>query len=274
MKEYKIAICISGQPRTWKSTKENIKNFFTFKNYHPEYNVPITVDYFIHTWDCDMFGDVRDQPRQTQQNKDEEKIRDFYQPKMMEVEHFEEEKLPNPWDGLFYSFMKSVFLKRQWEIENDFTYNLVIKIRFDIIFNTLLPFFKLHEIQYLTCYTLHGVSKFPSEINHNAFDDVVFYSNSTTMDIISNVLRKNISDRTKISENIFDVDNYVFYGPGTLLYEFMNNYNIIGTSSQTFTNIYVIFRKEAQELNLDPIKDFNQIKNISDNWYTKINKTI
>ena len=47
---YNIAVCLSGQSRTWSTAKENILNYFDVKiNTHK--NCKINVDFFIHTWD-------------------------------------------------------------------------------------------------------------------------------------------------------------------------------------------------------------------------------
>ena len=44
----KIAICMSGQLRSWEIAKENQKWFWTTHHQYSEDNTP---DYFIHTWD-------------------------------------------------------------------------------------------------------------------------------------------------------------------------------------------------------------------------------
>ena len=45
----KIAVCLSGQSRTWRVAKDNILNYFDFKDRG------IQVDYFIHTWNVNQY---------------------------------------------------------------------------------------------------------------------------------------------------------------------------------------------------------------------------
>ena len=49
----KIAVCVSGQARTWEYCKENIKKVFTDTD---DYQF----DFFIHTWDRNDFNFIND----------------------------------------------------------------------------------------------------------------------------------------------------------------------------------------------------------------------
>lgn len=273
MSNYRIAVCISGQSRTWRSTKDTFLEFFNFSDQLQNHQ-PITVDFFIHTWNINMFEDVHVVPRNIEQCTDIEDIKNFYNPKLMMVDNFYEKKDFYHWDALFYSFMKSVFLKKKWEIENDFVYDLVIKTRFDLIFNPSIKTFKLHDITPLFAYTSHPIFKFPRELSQNCFDDVMFYSDSFTMDIISNLVKVETKLRPLRQQNNFtNIDVSEYFGPGTLLYRHLIDNGIYPTTPKDEIH-YLVYRKEAQDLNLDPVKDFYKIKEISDNWYLHLKNKI
>ena len=85
---YNIAVCLSGQSRTWRTAKENILNYFDVKiNTHK--NCKVNVDFFIHTWDTNSYRD-KTQPRW--QNTDyvidnpneADEIKFAFKPKLME----------------------------------------------------------------------------------------------------------------------------------------------------------------------------------------------
>ena len=49
----RVAVCISGQSRTWKVAYKSILSFF---------DMGANVDFFIHTWDTNSYRDI-DIPR-------------------------------------------------------------------------------------------------------------------------------------------------------------------------------------------------------------------
>lgn len=275
----RIAVCLSGQPRTWRTAKDNIVNFF---------NVPgCQVDYFIHTWDTNTYrtkyetvGEKKDYKVPIDEIKKE--MEDFFKPKKIETSEYTIEKYGGNWQSLFYSFMKSVILKRQYEYENDIQYDIVIKARFDINYTLMgvnpygmpLNKFYVHPITPYNAYTFMAVrDRFPSEYNAPSFDDVTFYADSPTMDIIANLYfwnervmnegRRNLLLRKYVEDASF------YYGPGTLLYKHLTNWSIIPTSM--FYVPYYVVRKEAEDLNLHSINDWDKISKISFDFYHQLN---
>jgi hypothetical protein len=272
----KIAVCLSGQARTWESAKENILQYF---------GVCDEVDYFIHTWDVNSYRNSGEKIRERKDyridNEELNNLQNYFQPKKMMVDSYNSDIFGKNWNSLFYSFMKSIWLKRKFELENDFKYDIVIKSRFDINFlqsglNHLgLPInkFHIHPVKPLTAYCSNSnFDRFPFEFNSNVFDDVIFYSDSSTMDLISNVYRwnKEIVNRGTDKKNKGDfIEDVEFYlGPGALLYRHMINWGIFPRNEVIIP--YYVVRKEALDLGLHSIKDWNQIKEISTNWYNSV----
>ena len=129
----KIALCLSGQPRSFKQGYEYHK-----KNLLDHYDV----DVFIHTW--------VDSP-------DLQELAELYNPVVMMVEpkpagDFDERftNTPNPIAhpprftvAMLYSIFKSCELKTTHELSERFVYDWVIKSRTDYALNVKLPFEEL-----------------------------------------------------------------------------------------------------------------------------------
>jgi len=128
----KIALCFSGQPRSFKEGYKYYK-----KNLLNKYDV----DIFMHTWT----------------SKYDDAIIKLYKPKLYIFEEtlkadFDSRytNTPNPekWPPRFtvaalYSMSRVLDLKMTCEKENEFTYDWVIKTRTDYALNLVLPFDKL-----------------------------------------------------------------------------------------------------------------------------------
>jgi len=272
----RIAVCISGQPRTWRTSYKNIQNYFDIEG--------VEVDYFIHTWDTNIYR-KKDETADKKTifptvDTEEEELTKCFNPVSIIFEKFNSPDFPY-YFPLFYSFMKSVWLKRKHEIENDFLYDIVIKTRFDINFwqegtNRVgypLNKFYIHKIMPLVSYNANELfEKFTMEFNAINFDDVFFYSDSHTMDITSNLYwwyRKIVvrSEKSR-NENKWVEDPEYYYGPGTLLYRYLVNHNIHMRGDIVIP--YYIVRRECEDLKLDSIKDWMEIKDISHDFYWDI----
>lgn len=268
----RVAVCLSGQARYWKIAAPNIKQFFTMGN--PTRLIPntdeITTDYFIHTWDTNTWRNPKTMHNvyRDEKHTDAEDIKSTYEPKHFEQEEWISKNFQRAWDAMFYSAGKSIMSKRNYELANDFEYDLVIKARFDAIYDTdqIFPLMRLNPG---CCYTTTPISKFPSEFNANCFDDVMFYGDSRTMDLVSDLYDtykilhspKNIIASHK-SENM-DVTS--FYGPGTLLYDHLTNLHIHPDGNRHIR--YAVVRSTAAEAKLDSVTDYQEIKRLSNEWY-------
>lgn len=269
-----VAVCFSGQPRTWRIAKENILKYYTFEK-------NVNVDFFIHTWDTNEYKSITNPFNRIEEKVSEnelEEIKKAFNPKYAELEIYNRDEMPNPFCSLFYSFKKSIWLKRKYEIENDFRYDVVIKARFDVNYmqeglcNFRYPYSKFyipHEIQNLVAYSNTRITRFPTEFNYPCFDDVSFYANSPTMDIISNCYDYYNDIRNdemyKFCNKKFVENHAYFYGPGTLLYRYLIENGIHPENIRTV--YYYIIRKEIEELKMDGIENWKDIRDFSLEWY-------
>ena len=185
----KVALCISGQPRYLDDGYSTIKKIFDKFD---------TIDVFVHTWWDDSYKNkpVEFAPNLTYgrycvwEEDTIEKINKLYSPKMFV---YEESKTfntfsdvpygksnPNSIHSGWYSVYKCNELKKQYEIENDFKYDLVIRCRFDLnIIN-----FNLDNIDpnyVYVCGELHRTNK------SGLPNDLFAISSSKNMDIYSSI---------------------------------------------------------------------------------------
>jgi len=126
----KIALCISGQPRSYKKGHQYIKQ--NLLDHH-------SVDVFYHTW--------------WNEKTDFAEIETLYDP----VDFLIEKPLPNIYEkkytripsekypayftvSAFYSIFKANKLKKIYEKRNNFIYDWVIRIRFDFALNVTIDF--------------------------------------------------------------------------------------------------------------------------------------
>jgi len=145
----KIAICISGGFRTWKEAVKTWDKIIRVRD--------VEVDYFFHTWDTvyppkSFVDEKRNEGMGDEQiysefsspldPKELQEVIDYFKPVSYLVETPREFKEKNRNQtifasdnmGQFYGIMMAGKLKRKHELQNDFMYDLVIRMRFDTIF--------------------------------------------------------------------------------------------------------------------------------------------
>jgi hypothetical protein len=264
----RIAVCFSGQSRYWKEAAENIKSFFNH-THHPEHNLPIEVDYFIHTWNMNTWR----MPKQHHQHfknvyhNHGPLIEAEFKPKAMEFEHYELGRFIRAWDPMFYSFAKSLMLKREYELQNNFQYDAVVKARLDVVYNPLTKF-PLSRVEPKFCYT-SNISNFPLEFNYYNFDDVIFYGDSPTMDLVGDLYHtykvRHTRERLDNSRKQCNLDETSFYGPGALLYDHMTSIGIHPERRPAFD--YAVMRSTIVDAKINPMTQFEEVRRLWREWY-------
>lgn len=250
----RIAICFSGQLRTGVESSYNLLNFFGD-------SLP-DCDFFIHTWNINTTkpynGIIENNELEFVSNEYIEKIKSIYNPKEINVENFFEfnQKYPQRFyiSELWYSFMKSVEMKRNFEIKNNFTYDYVVKLRPDIIFH---PDRKLMDDIKILSGNQFYIENFYNEMHDGRLwsDDVYFFSNSINMDNASKFYDVAIDTYYRY-ENRGDGDSSKFY----IFTDHLIKHNIEITSAYNWREFhqekyrYAIYRKECFEFS--PMTDF------------------
>ena len=158
----KIAICLSGLSRFIEQGYNQISEKILHK-----YNV----DFFIHTWwDESICNTIDDRGYKFEENT-LEKISKIYKPKIFHNETRKEFNILQDVDyetlnptspySMFYSIMRCNELKKSYEINNNFKYDVVIRCRFDILINKLD--IKFEEIEKGVIYTDTVGNGFPND---------------------------------------------------------------------------------------------------------------
>jgi hypothetical protein len=146
----KIALCLSGQMRTFRECYPSLKKFILD---------PLKPDVFIYT---DSYKGITREVENLEDFKNEkigeEELKDLYEPKTIVVEtpkkncteeidgikvpELLKQKEPKDYKGalpMFSQIYKCNELKKKWEKKNKFKYDLVIRLRPDIQFLEPLP---------------------------------------------------------------------------------------------------------------------------------------
>lgn len=173
----RIAVCFYGQVRTAKYASNNLKRYFGKLINH--------IDFFTHTWNIKM-----DRPLNMLRTTFNEPVRidnsviDDYKKTYEHKIFLEEDQIafrsmlekkgrPTEMAYPYYSFYQAIQNKKKHEQDNCFKYNIVIKLRPDIIFPTDRSLQQDID-EFLTD---------PEKIHICYHDDVFHIGNSKNMDI-------------------------------------------------------------------------------------------
>jgi hypothetical protein len=221
-KVMRIAFCISGQPRTWKKCYQSWFDAFSHLG---------TIDTFYHIWDYNSHPNAAlsllKKPKLDNYPiilEEIEEIYDTLKPKNHQVQSekvFSESKVQNPiawWSKpQFYGIKKAAFLKREYEIENNFEYDLVCRIRTDLMLPSTVVIPSIIEPNTLyTCMNHHD-----PEYKIFRIADIFYCADSYTYDQMSNFYYAlDYIDATHV------VRNSLHYSPETAFYYFMKTMGI------------------------------------------------
>jgi len=265
----KVAVCLSGQLRQWEIAKENQKWFW-------ESCIGTEVkeiDYFIHTWNYSGDREGVSQPYITRDISQEEfdNVVDWYKPKKYILDDKKQDYFyeSDHWSSLFYSMAQSIMLKREYEIENNFEYDVVIKSRPDVVFDPIYHFSWEH-LENNILYTTHG-GNMEHEFGMYNVNDCVFYSNSYTMDLVSQMYsyrQKMLDERNMFEDKLFTGP----IGPGVLMQEYFREYGITSQSIQACRYNFVETLVKLgcpKDLNLFDHNEFHKMEKYFRDWYLK-----
>ena len=236
----RIALCFSGEPRFIEECYPLI-----YENLIKPNSIE---DIFIHTWYSENISEIPLYKNEVSSfsggsyiKRDSiEKIKSLYSPKKILVEkpinfinsgidwgnsfskyyggggneHSAEEfkniKINNMY-SFMYSNMKAILLKKEYELENDFTYDMVIRSRFDNIIKRNIPITNLNPD-----------NLYYQEMSHpdNMISDWINFSSSSNMDAYSSIFLNLDFLKNRALEK------YDAYSPESLIREVCESFNI------------------------------------------------
>jgi len=216
----KIAICLSGQPRYLNLGYQSLNECIIKSNLEHD------IDFFIHTWyDKDDVNKFFSSAQDSQLNnvgtllKDSDTIiKNLYKPKKyiiepqknfdkyVELTESSKNAKQNNLCSLFYSMYMANNLKRDYETQFNFKYDLVLRTRTDLIYYNLINF--NDYILQLNSINVPDKYFFDQESFNNSnkpMPDIFAFSNTENMNIFSSVypefLRLNKLINPKYGEN-------------------------------------------------------------------------
>ncbi len=214
----KIAVCLYGQPRTWRQTIDSILHSYS-------------------TYDVDFFASVKSY--QTKRlstdvihvSRDElSEIFQRYAVKRFVIEDQNTIKGSGPYHEMLYSISNSILLKQQYAMEHSIHYDITCLQRLDCIVGALrltrLPFNELvvtkMNLNYTQIGQLYGV------------DDLFLYG----ADVAINILGANLTPYYSGADNSEKASRHLFM-PGLLISEIatQNNLHITQTDPQVYPRI-------------------------------------
>ena len=241
----KIAICLSSESRTYKTCVEHIKNFFG--------SCGAEIDYFIHTWNKNSWADIpadKSSYYVEHLNIDELKFNliELYNPKSIVIEPQEKNFILPMSLYQQYSAYYANMLKSQYELANNFHYDVVVKCRMDIIWPAHMKFDPA-IVRDNSCVYLPAIAYNLNPLHPMAWDRM-YFGTSLAIDRVSLVFKDTLH---RMNIGICDSTTR----PEESLYNFFKRSNI----SIVETKLYdIIVRRSAKDL--DVSKDFSEIERI------------
>jgi len=194
MSNVRIALCINGQPRTWERCYQN-----WFDSIFPG----VEKDVFFHLWDYNSLPSVINStpgapPNYNNKISEDEKLRivDALKPKKYKFDDNDQPnghdepsflnefvKIPLGWwcRNQYYSLWYASQLKRQYELENNFEYDIVFRIRTDLVFDKLVDV--PDKLQYNAIYSTHN--GWVEDTGTFMIGDTFYFADSFTYDQIA-----------------------------------------------------------------------------------------
>lgn len=251
----KIAICLSGQLRTFRDCLPGIMRFFEQHD----------VDFFFHTWlTNDWMLSDKDKAAWVYQHEavepaDIHSVINALKPKKYKTDQTKH------WDMAVsqsqqYSALVVNSLKCQYELEQGWQYDCVVKCRFDLVWHPKCFFTLPDEYNYESLY----VTDYPfcDPANARMTLDRFYFGSSTVMNAVADLFYE--TKRVLAGRSALDLtdDEHWKLSPELFLHTYLNNKNI----SQVKHHLYeCIVRK--QSIGLHHIDDYDTIMAHSNKFY-------
>lgn len=257
----KVAVCISGQLRTWEFIQDFQKKFWETGRDIEQ------IDYFVHTWNYSQDRNGVSKEYETRDISFEEfnRFLEIYEPKKYifddkKISYFYKE---DHWSSLFYSLTQSLMLKKKYELENNFKYDIVVKSRPDICFSPDYKFLYNGDLSNNILFHTHG-GLMPIEFWMFNPNDICFYGNSYTMDLIANMY---FYRQMHINDNLNTDLDFTQLGPGVAMMEYARDYGI--TCIPEFSFLETIAKKgHPVDIDLSDRDDFLNLEKYFRDWYS------
>lgn len=215
MKHFDTAICFSGELRTFKVAMPRLMKYFN----------EFQADIFCHTWTTSGMNLHKTTDTQLLKDIIEESKHILVDLKMQtSINH------SGPFGNMLYSIQQANFMKRSYEITNNFRYKRVIKCRYDMLVPNDKTFGD-REIEDRTIYySIGNRGLVHTDTGKHGFSDIIFWGDSPSMDIACDTYHHynwNAFPRylQLMNGNMMDPKDSML-SPGTLIYQLAQKRNI------------------------------------------------
>ena len=239
--KFKIAVCVYGQPRTWKycapwilaslSSRDNMRGEFKKitemrsldHRFLPSALADVEVDYFLNIKNYNTFANFAEGiPEQDLPQSEIDEIIATYKPKKFSVTSKEDDAKYYGREGDWHyakmasSMCASNDLKKQYEMETGELYDLVIFHRFDTLTGpttgSLLDKILSMGIEPMTLFTATKADfRMYRELWKHGFDDMMFAGDTLTADLLMGWLYR------QFESIVFENDVDFRFGPNVVL---------------------------------------------------------
>lgn len=181
----KIALCLSGHLRAYKEAFPSLKKFILD---------PYKPDVFIYTYPNQGFDGVRGDRALTATASNKKELIELYKPVKLTIDPMKPSYLdmnkykdrigsgcrdPNIIPSMFHGIYQANQLKVAWEIENAFKYDIAIRSRADVMYESMID-----PKEFENCKTSNGIY-FPAFGNYGGLNDQFAFGSSFSMDLYS-----------------------------------------------------------------------------------------
>ena len=188
----RIALCLQGLSSGYNEKNNPVSSLPCLESIKSNIiSINDNVDIFIHTWNekKSIKDSIKHLFKKELKNSIFEKqiiFEDKNNPPIYQPVHNRQYHVTK---SRWYSQMKSIELKKQYEKENNFTYNFVMISRFDCLYYTPIDFTTLDPTKF---YASHWEGKTSAGVPHNlnGFLDYWFIANSSNMDLFGDLYNK------------------------------------------------------------------------------------
>ena len=248
MKQLKIAVCLSGQSRTWKAALAGTLHHFSSDKH--EYH------FFGHTWNENswkvLFCGQRDYLHERiDPIKLDREIREAIPIKALKVDPQASYVVNDDyfqWGPMLKSAMLANYMKTQHEIKNDMLFDVVVRTRWDALYDPQLKFDRFLP-QHLCPNALYCMSSadFVYEYRLPDIVDTMYFGSSTTMNMVDSIYHYYVNNKLNpLFGNGQRTPVYDRVGPGVLLYKWATHKNLLLQTGHFRTP--GVIRKDSEHL--------------------------
>lgn len=193
---FRVAIVLSGQPRTWRDCLAWWEPMFADIE-------GVEFDVFAHIWNYNTIGHGQHSAKQPLDPNEMRDLLKFLKPKRFAIEgtevdparilrelrrHDDTEPSAGAWQASqFYSVMRAANLKRQYELDMGFEYDVCVKGRMDIVFPEPEHLPSAPPPERHTLYVTHAYHD--PDFDRPRTGDIIYYGDSPSFDLAAGFFR-------------------------------------------------------------------------------------